>query len=46
MAVQLKGQGIRTGDIIQSVDGLSTETLETDEIKSLFMGEIDPRLAL
>ena len=38
--------GIRTGDIIQSVDGLSTETLETDEIKSLFMGEIGSKVSL
>ena len=38
--------GIRTGDIIKSVDGLSTETLETDEIKSLFMGEIGSKVSL
>ena len=31
--------GIRTGDAIQSVDGLSTENLEPEEIESLMMGE-------
>ena len=36
--------GIRTGDIIQSIDGLSTETLEPYEIENLLMGEIGPRL--
>ncbi len=32
--------GIRTGDVIQSVDGLTTETLAPEEIESLLMGEI------
>jgi len=38
--------GIRTGDIIQSIDGLSTETLEPEEIKNLLMGEIGSKVTL
>ena len=38
--------GIRTGDIIQSIDGLSTETLEPDEIENLLMGEIGSKVTL
>ena len=38
--------GIRTGDIIQSIDGLSTETLEPREIENLLMGEIGSKVTL
>ena len=38
--------GIRTGDIIQSIDGLSTETLEPEEIENLLMGEIGSKVTL
>ena len=38
--------GIRTGDAIQSVDGLSTENLEPEEIESLLMGETGSKVTL
>ena len=41
-----QSSGIRTGDIIQSIDGLSTETLEPDEIENLLMGEIGSKVSL
>ena len=38
--------GIRTGDAIQSVDGLSTETLKPEEIESLLMGEMGSKVTV
>ncbi|MBK97858.1 MAG: hypothetical protein CL672_03590 [Balneola sp.] len=38
--------GIRTGDIILSIDGLSTETLVPEEIENLLMGEIGSKVTL
>lgn len=39
-------KGIRAGDIILSIDGVSTEGLQPDEVQNLTMGEIGSELSL